>query len=230
MRMAPSVETDVVELYIWNHFTALKNGLPLISGRLWTYAAETSTPKAAFQDPYLLVPHAQPIVLNDQGSADIFLDGYYHLRLLDAEDVLVWDVPRFTFASSAPPPSPGDKIMGSTDADVTPSPGAGVISIPSLVPSGYRCEGLTWTITTGFGTSNGLTSILLGDGVANDRWGRIPILTTGQTGGQVNFRSDSTPVEPTPYVILASAEGGAFDATGALHVTAYWSTLPADVP
>lgn len=228
--MAPTTDVDVIEIYIWNHLTAVKNGQPLIGGQLFTYAAETSTPKAAYQDPYLLVPHMNPVVLNDQGSADIFLDGYYHLRLLDAEDVLVWDVPRFTFASSAPPPDPGDKIMGSTDADVTPSPGAGVISIPSLVPPGYRAEGLTWTITTGFGTSNGLTSILLGDGVANDRWARITNLTTGQSGGQVSFRSDITPIEPIPYVILAAAEGGTFDATGALHVTAYWSALPSDIP
>lgn len=228
--MAPIVAPSVVELYIWNHFTALLDGQPLIGGQLFTYAAESTTPKAAFQDPYLLVPHTNPIVLNDQGSADIFLDGFYHLRLLDEDGVLVWDVPRFTFASSAPPPDPGEKIMGSTDADVTPSPGAGVISIPGLVSPGFRCEGLTWTITTGFGTSNGLSALLIGDGVANDRWARITTLTTGETGGQVAFRSDVTPIEPIPYVILVAAEGGTFDATGALHLTAYWSALPADVP
>lgn len=120
--------------------------------------------------------------------------------------------------------------MGSTDADVVPAPGTGVISVPGLVPAGYRCEGITWTITTGFGTSQGLTGLLVGDGVANDRWARITNLATGQTSGQVHFRSDVTPVEPIPYVILVAAEGGLFDATGALHVTAYWSTLPADVP
>jgi len=228
--MAPTLETDVIELYIWNHFTAVKNGQPLIGGQMFTYAAETSTPKAAYQDPYLLVPHVNPIVLNDQGSADIWLSGFYHLRLEDADGVLVWDVPSFQFASSAPAPAPGDKIMGSSDATVTPSPGTGVIAIPSLVPPGYRCEGLTWSITTGFGTSGGLTALLLGDNVANDRWGRLTDLTAGQSGGQAHFRSDTTPVEPIPYVILAAAEGGLFDATGALHVTAYWSALPVDTP
>jgi len=228
--MAPTVDTDVIEIYIWNHFTAVKNGQPLISGQLFPYAANTSTPKAAYQDPYLLVAHANPIVLNDQGSADIWLDGYYHLVLEDADGVRIWDVPSFQFASSAPPPDPGEKIMGSTDATVTPAPGTGVISIPSLVPPGYRCEGLTWSLVVGFGTSGGLTGILLGDNVANDRWGRLTDLTAGQSGGQVQFRSDTTPVEPIPYVILAAAEGGLFDATGTLHVTAYWSALPADVP
>lgn len=118
--------------------------------------------------------------------------------------------------------------MGSADADVTPSPGTGVISIPSLVPPGFRCEGLTWSITTTFGTSGGLAGILLGDAIANDRWAHITDLSAGQTGGQVSFRSDTTPVEPIPYVILASALGGNYDAVGGLHVRAYWSTLPAD--
>lgn len=228
--MAPSVETDLVELYIWNHFTALKAGQPLIGGQLFTYAAETTTPKAAFQDPYLLVPHTNPIVLNDQGSADIYLDGYYHLRLLDADDVLVWDVPRFRFESSAPPPDPGDKIMGSTDTDVVSAPGQGVIAVPGLVPTGYRCEGVTYTLTSNWGTSQGLTVLLIGDNVANDRWSRETTLTAGTTGGQVNFRSDVTPVEPIPYTILIASEGGLFDSNGSLHITAYWSSLPADVP
>lgn len=117
--------------------------------------------------------------------------------------------------------------MGSTDTTVNAN-GQGVISVPGLVSPGYRCEGLTWTISTSFGSSNGLTEILLGDGVANDRWAKITNLTAGQTGGQINFRSDTVPIEPIPYVILASAIGGNFDFVGTLHVRAYWSTLPAD--
>lgn len=229
--MAPTVDVDVVEVYIWNHFTAVKNGQPLIGGRLHTYAAGTTTPRAAYQDPYLLVPHANPIVLDDQGSADIWLGaGSYHLRLEDADGVQLWDVLAFSFPSSAPPPAPGEKIMGSTDADLVPSPGTGVISVPGLVPVGYRCEGVTWTITTGFGTSQGLTGLLIGDGVANDRWGHLTDVSTGQTGGQVHFRSETTPVEPIPYVLLVAADGGLFDAVGVLHLTAYWSALPPDTP
>lgn len=226
--MAPLVTPQVIEIYIWNHLQAVVDGMPAVGAKLYTFAAATSTPRTAYQDRWLTVPHANPIVLNDQGAADVYLDGYYNLRLYDADDILLWSIDNFTFDSSAPPPAPGDKIVGSSDIDVTPSPGAGVISIPGLVSPGFRCEGLTWTITTGFGTSNGLTGILLGDGVANDRWARITDLTTGQSGGQVSFRSDSTPVEPIPYTILVAAEGGLFDATGGLHLTAYYSALPAD--
>lgn len=230
MRMAPSVDISVLTLFPWPHFQAVLDGQPLIAGKLYSFAAGTSTPKSTKADPFGLVDNPNPLILNDQGAAEAWLNDFYNLRLYTPDDVLIWSVDSYKWEQVAPAPDPGDKIMGSTDADVTPSPGAGVISIPSLVPPGYRAEGLTWTITTGFGTSNGLTGILLGDGVANDRWARITTLTTGETGGQVNFRSDTTPVEPIPYVILAAAEGGTFDATGALHVTAYWSALPADVP
>ena len=199
---------------------------------MYSYAANTTTPKSTKADPFGLVDNPNPLILNDQGAAEAWLNDFYNLRLYTPDDVLVWAVDNYKWEQAAPPPDPGDKIMGSTSATVLASSGAGtgLLSIPGLVPPGYRCEGLTWTMTTGFGTSNGLTGILLGDGVANDRWGRLTTLTTGQTGGQVHFRSDTTPVEPIPYVILVAAEGGHFDATGALHVTAYWSVLPADTP
>lgn len=228
--MAPTVETQVVLIFPWPHFQSFIDNRPNIGGRLWTWAANTTTPKAAYADPALLVPLENPILLNDQGARDIWLNGTYHLRLEDVDGVELWDILSYTFTTVAPAPDPGGKIVGSSDAEIVTTPGAGVISVPGLVPAGYRCEGLTWTITTGFGTSSGLTGLLIGDAVANDRWARLTDVSTGQTGGQVNFRSDTTPVEPIPYVILVAAEGGTFDATGALHVTAYWSALPSDTP
>jgi hypothetical protein len=220
----------VTLIFPFPHFQAVKDGRPLIGGKLYTFEPSSSTPKSSFIDPYYITSNTNPTILDDQGAATVFLQDFYDLRLTDADDVLIWTISNYTWESGATPPAPGDKIMGSTDATVTPSPGTGVIAIPSLVPTGYRCEGLTWSIVTGMGTSGGLTGILLGDAVANDRWGRLTDLTAGQSGGQVQFRSDTTPVEPIPYVILAAAEGGVFDAVGALHVTAYWSALPADTP
>lgn len=228
--MAPLVTPQVIEIYIWNHLQAVVDGMPAVGAKLYTFAAATSTPKAAYTDRWLTVAHSNPIMLNDQGAADVYLDGYYNLRLTDADNILLWSIDNFTFDSSAPPPAPGDTIVGSSDTDIVSSPGAGVISVPGLVPAGFRCEGLTWTITTAFGTSGGLTGLLIGDAVANDRWARLTDLSAGQTGGQVSFRSDTTPVEPIPYTILVAAEGGLLDATGGLHLTAYYSVLPADTP
>jgi len=228
--MAPTVEPSLVVIVPWPHFQAFEDSQAAIGAQLYSYVPSTSTPKATFRDPGSVTPNTWPVVLDDQGAATVYLQGTTDLRLFNADAVLLWSVDAYTWESGFTPPAPGEKIMGSSDATVTPAPGTGVIAMPSLVPAGYRCEGLTWSITTGFGTSGGLSAILLGDNVANDRWGRLTDLTAGQSGGQVQFRSDTTPVEPIPYVILAAAEGGLFDATGALHVTAYWSALPADTP
>jgi hypothetical protein len=229
--MAPSVDVDVVEIYIWNHFTAVKNGVPLISGRLHTYQANTTTPRAAYADPWLTSEHSNPLVLDDQGSADIWLGpGFYHLRLEDAEGVQLWDILSFSFPSTSPPPDPGEKIVGSADTTVLAQPGASVIPIPDLVPLGFRAEGTTYTITTAFGTSQGLTGLLLGDSVVNSRWFDLDTLAAGTTGGQVSFRSESQPIAAIPYQLLLAAKGGLFDSTGAIHIRAYYSALPADVP
>lgn len=104
------------------------------------------------------------------------------------------------------------------------------MSITGLAPLGYRVTGVTSTITTDFGTSNGLTAILLGDGVLEDRWGRQGILTALAQTGQQSARSDTQPIAHVAYTLLIAAEGGLFDSAGNIHVTVYWESLIADSP
>jgi hypothetical protein len=229
--MAPVVLPTIVTIIPWPHFQAFADSLAAIGAQLYSYVPATSTPKATFVDPGSVTPNPWPVVLDDQGAATVYLQGTTDLRLFDAEGVLLWSVDAYTWESGFTPPGPGDLIMGSTDATVSASPGASTIPIPGLVPLGYRVRGLTWTITDSFGTSGGLTGIALGDSVALDRWGLPPALTAGTTGGQQAFRAGDEPIAtPASYVVLIAALGGRFDATGGLHVTAYWESLPADVP
>jgi hypothetical protein len=222
--MAPSIEQDVIVLYAWEVFTAIKNGQPCIGARLFTMEANTTTPKAAYHDPYSLNPHPNPIIMNDQGQAVVWLDGFYHLRLEDAEGVVLWDVPSFEFASGTVVPSTGI-LTGMTDAtDITSSAGSGVISVPNLVPLGYRVEGVIVRITTDFGASQGLTSLAIGDSTLLDRWGTVG-LTTGQETGQVDFHGADRPIAATAYSVLLASLGGTFDGTGACTVRAFWSSI-----
>ncbi len=69
-------------------FTA--NGVPLAGGKLHTFAEATSTPKAAFSENTGTTPHANPIVLDANGEAEIWLQGKYKLRLDDSTDVQQW--------------------------------------------------------------------------------------------------------------------------------------------
>lgn len=69
-------------------FTA--SGLPLAGGKLYTYFAGTSSPKPSYTDAIAYVPNANPVVLDGNGEAAVFLDGSYKLVLKDSNDVTLW--------------------------------------------------------------------------------------------------------------------------------------------
>jgi len=61
-------------------------GLPLAGGKLYTYAAGTSTPKATYTTAAATVENANPIILDASGRATLFIDGSYKYVLNDADD------------------------------------------------------------------------------------------------------------------------------------------------
>jgi hypothetical protein len=65
---------------------------------LYTYAAGTTTPQAAYQDSSGLVPHTNPIVLDAKGEAVIFWSGAYKVDLKTALGVQItnWPVDNLT--------------------------------------------------------------------------------------------------------------------------------------
>lgn len=67
-------------------------GKPLAGGKVYTYEANTTTPKVTYKDPYGLTPNTNPIILDAAGEADIYLEGTYRIRITDRNDVLVNDV------------------------------------------------------------------------------------------------------------------------------------------
>ena len=227
--MAPAAPS-VVEIIPWPVFTAIIDGRPAIGAKLYSYAPLTSTPKSTYMDPGLVSPNPNPTIMNDQGFAYVWLQGTYHLRLFDEDDVLVWEVDEYSFPIEADV-GPGGILVGSNDTTVSASPGAGVISVPGLVPAGYRCLGVTSTITAAFGTSGGMTAIIIGDDRLNDRWGGPASLALGEKTNQLQFHAGDQPIAaPGAYIILISSVDGLFDASGAMHVTAFWESLPVDTP
>lgn len=69
------------------------NGMPLAGGKLYTYAAGTTTPKAAFQDAAGTIPHENPITLNAKGEALVYFSGAYKLDLKTATGVQITGYP-----------------------------------------------------------------------------------------------------------------------------------------
>ena len=225
--MAPILEPPPAANVIqaWPLFTAYDtDGHPLVGGKLYTYDANTSVPKATYGDPFCIAANTNPVVLSADGNALVYLDGFYRLILTDAEDVQRWEIDNYEYPSSADPP-PSGVAEGYTDGTVSAVAGSGVLTVSSLVPLGYRCTGVIIQITTAFGASNGLTGFMIGDSTACDRWGVVTNLAAGTETGQRDFRAGDEPVAATAYTVLLSAVGGTFDTVGACNVRAFWRSL-----
>lgn len=67
-------------------------GLPLSGGKLYTYTAGTSIPRATYADNQGLVPNANPVILDSRGEAVVFWSGTYKVVLKDANDNIIWTV------------------------------------------------------------------------------------------------------------------------------------------
>ena len=70
------------------------NGDPLAGGKLWSYAAGTSTPLATYTTQALNVANTNPTILDASGRASVFIeDGVgYKFVLMDALDNVIWTV------------------------------------------------------------------------------------------------------------------------------------------
>lgn len=66
--------------------------LPLVGGKLYCYAPNTTTLKAIYTTYARTVQAANPVILDANGEALFYLDGMYDLALFDANNVPVWTV------------------------------------------------------------------------------------------------------------------------------------------
>lgn len=69
------------------------NGNPLAGGKLYTYAAGTTTPLATYTDSNGGTPNTNPIVLDSRGEANVWLgSAVYKFKLTTSTDVELWTV------------------------------------------------------------------------------------------------------------------------------------------
>ena len=73
------------------------NGVPLVGGKLYSYAAGTTTPLATYTSAAETAFNTNPIILNSRGEAEVWLGSpSYKFKLTTAADVEIWTVDNIT--------------------------------------------------------------------------------------------------------------------------------------
>lgn len=77
------------------------DGNPLAGGKLYTYAAGTTTPLSTYYDSTGTAVNTNPIILDSRGEANVWLDSAaYKFVLKTASDTLIWTVDNITGADA----------------------------------------------------------------------------------------------------------------------------------
>ena len=81
-------------------FTAA--GVPLVGGKLFTYASGTTTPLATYTDSTGVTANANPVILDSRGEANVWLGpSRYTWLLKDSLDNLIWTADGINSSPSA---------------------------------------------------------------------------------------------------------------------------------
>jgi hypothetical protein len=116
------------------------NGAPLVGGKLYTYAAGTTTPLASYTDSTGNTANTNPIILDSRGEANVWISGaIYKFALYSATNVLIWTVDNInggTFASNA-------------DGDGTTTAFSVVNGFTAIYINGVYQNRNTYTVTSG---------------------------------------------------------------------------------
>lgn len=64
----------------------------LAGGKVYTYDAGTTNPRATYSDAAGLIPNTNPVILDARGEATIFWSGNYKVQLRDSLDNVIWTV------------------------------------------------------------------------------------------------------------------------------------------
>lgn len=164
------------------------NGNPLAGGKLYTYEAGTSTPKTTYTSKDQSAANTNPVILDADGYADVWLDvGGYKFSLFDADDNLQW-----------------------TKDDIDGGGSAGYASAVISKSSGFALTTNEQNFV--IVCNNSLTISLLGAAVAGDGFAAIII---NRSGGNVTIDPDgSETINGAATLVLQTGESTTIHTNG----------------
>ena len=98
------------------------NGTPLVGGKVYTYAAGTSTPLDTYTDASAATPNTNPVILDSRGECNLWFStaSSYKVVLETSTNVLQWTVDNIaTYGTIASQNSNNVAITGGTISGVT---------------------------------------------------------------------------------------------------------------
>lgn len=138
-------------------------GAPLVGGKVYTYAAGTTTPLASYTSYAATSSNTNPVILDSRGEAAIwFGNATYKVILKDSTDTLIWTSDNISAVVSMAYVAPGTannllQSNGSAWASVAPST---VTVGNATLAAGVPLSGVT-------GTGTGVTTFLTTPSSAN---------------------------------------------------------------
>jgi hypothetical protein len=188
------------------------DGLPLVGGKLYTYAAGTTTPIATYTDNTQANLNTNPIILDSAGQANVWLADTitYKYTLTDADNVPLFTVDYVsvpvTTNSFASPPAIGTGVpnegtftnLNVVDLLTLESTGAAILNVgttgerPAAPEEGMVRYNSTTTKFEGY----------------NGAWGALGGGATG--GGTDSVFFENAMVVTTDYTIPATVNAGTF--------------------
>jgi hypothetical protein len=161
-------------------FATDSNGAPLVGGTVQSYAAGTSTPKSTYADAGLATPNANPLTLDGEGSASIFLgSGAYKIVVSNATGVVQYTTDNISGSDAYIQANPAaDQTIATGKLNVTNGVNA---AVGVDTPAAADVSALTVHSSTSLQRLVNVTGVgqmysanLQGDGVTRDvagRWG-----------------------------------------------------------
>ena len=206
------------------------DGNPLVGGKVYTYAAGTSTPLATYTNQGGGTANANPVILDSRGEAAIWFDAVgYKIILQTSADVLIWTADNVTPATTdnygtgvatalaINVGTAGSILVRGGSVAGTTGTFSSTLAVTGAVTFASSLVATSSVTASQFNTSNGITATL-GTGVTATIFDCAPrgmylVFAAINNAGNTAFTSFATVVsEGSTYRIVAN-DGGSLPIT-----------------
>jgi hypothetical protein len=182
------------------------DGLPLVGGKLYTYAAGTTTPLATYVDHTGVTTNTNPVILDSNGEADVWLPDTtsYKYVLKTAADVLLYTVdyiavPVTTNSFASPP------VIGSGTPNAATFTDLNVTGAAIFESTADFTDPVTFDSTVGIAGKLSLTDT----GAAKINVGTTAQRPASPVNGDIRYNSDTAKYEGYSGSAWGQLGGGA---------------------